>query len=230
MKIKKRLDYEAKISHQKILEDSDKDFLCSLKERVSKPKHRPLFFHWKAWITGATCTVAAAFIIVCAVLLVPSQESMVYYEKNFISSDSDVNAMNIDLKDFRMELEDDVMATNLQRTIDGPSGDLLYYEVTLQTIDNRIRAKITITCNQNFNYNGELPPTLSYQQEELCGYPILYSITPTFGSNPQYVFLQAYAEIKGENNIIYITDYQEVSLDENGSFLEFIQSLIKVKE
>lgn len=230
MNIKKRLDHEAKLTHQKILEDSDQKLLSSINSQIHETKRSTFFHHWKIWLTGAACTISAVLIIVCTMLLVPSGEHVIYYEKNFESSASDATALNIDLKDFQVCFGENVIAKNLQRTIDGPSGDLLYYEMTLQTTDRRIQTSLTIICNQNFIYNINLPPNMSYQQGQLHGYPMTYSIAPVSDPNLQYIILQAHAKIEGEKNIIFITDYQEVSLNENGSFFEFIQDLIQVKE
>ena len=229
MNIKKRLNHEAKLTHQKILEEDDKNFLLSLQERISEPKRKPLLYHWKAWITGAACTVTAAIIIVCTVLFIPRNQRVVYFEENLQTSTSDIVTLNTDLKDFRLLLGEDLKASEIKRTVDAPSGDLLYYDMTLQTIDSRIHTYVKIICNQNYTYTAPLPSNL-FRHAELSDYSVLYNIDVTKDSTLQFSYLTAYAKIEGKNDIIYITDYREVALDENGTLLEFIQDLIQVKE
>lgn len=227
MNVKKRLEQEAKATHQKILEESDKSFLSSLQEEVSEPKRRPVFSHWKAWLTGAACTLAAALVIVCAVLFIPFQKQVVYLEKNFHTSGSDVPTLNADLKDFEFVIGEDLIVADIKKTVDGPSGDLLFYELTLWTSDNRIEARLTIVCNKNYSYKDQY--TLSYQQAQLSDYNIHYCIKPSVNSAFQCYDIKAYAKIEGTNDIIYITDYQEVAFDENGTLFEFIESLVQLK-
>lgn len=226
MNIKKRLEQEAKSTHQKILEEGDRCFLSSLREKT--PKSKSHFYHWKAWLTGVFCIVSAALIFLCAVFLIPSEERIVYYEKNFQSSASDIDTLNADLKDFQISIGEMLRVTNVERTIDKPSGDLLFYEMTLQTSDTRIQTRITIVCNQNYYYDDQLK--VSYQQAQLSDFTVLYYIESSVNLTFQCQSITAYAKIEGEHDRIYITDYQEISIDENGTLLQFIQDLIQVKE
>lgn len=228
MNVKKRLEQEANATHQKILEESDKSFLSSLQEQVSEPKRRPVFFHWKIWLTGAACTLATALVIVCAVLFIPFKKQVVYLEKNFHTSGSDVAALNSDLKDFELVIGEDLIVADIKRTVDGPTGDLLFYELTLWTSDGRTQISSTIVCNQNYSYDS-FPPNLSFQQVQLTDYSVIYNIESSVNSAFQCYDINAYAKIEGANEIIYITRYQEIALDENGTLFEFIESLVQVK-
>ncbi len=231
MNIKKRLEQEAKSTHQKILEEDNNCFLNSLPTRDMVPqKRRHCAYHWKLCFSGVVCTISAMLIIVCAVLFIPKNSEIIYYEQNFQSSTSDMSSLNTDLKDFQIYLKDNLAITNLKRTIDGLSGDLLYYEMALQSNDNLIRTSLTIVCNKHYHYEKFHKEDESLIQAQLTGYTLLYSFENTKTINAQSTILKAVALIEGKNETIYITDYQEVSFDKNGSFLEFIQSLIKVKE
>lgn len=227
MNVKKRLEQEAKATHQKILEESDKSFLASLQEQVSEPKRRPVFFHWKIWLTGAACTLAAALVIVCAVLFIPSKKQVVYLEKNFHTSGSDVPALNADLKDFELVIGEDLIVTDIKKTVDGPSGDSLFYVLVLQTFDARIQTSLTIVCNPNYHYEDQLAE--SYQQAQLPDYNVHYYFENSVNSPLQCYDINAYAKIEGTTEIIYITHYQEIALDENGTLFEFIESLVQLK-
>ncbi len=228
MNVKKRLEQEAKATHQKILEKSDKVFLASLPEQVSKPKRRSVFSYRKAWLTGAACTLTAALVIVCAVLFIPFKKQVIYSEKDFHTSASEIAVLNVDLKDFELVIGEGLIVTDIKKTIDGPSGDLLFYVMALRTSDSRIQTSLTVVCNKNYKYADQL--TQSYQRAELSDYTLLYNIKPSINPTFHCYNIKAYAKIEGANDTIYLTDYQEVSLDENGSFLEFIQNLIHVKE
>lgn len=228
MNVKKRLEQEANATHQKILEESDKSFLASLQEQVSEPKRRPVFSHWKIWLTGAACTLAAALVIVCAVLFIPFQNQVVYLEKDFQTSESDITSLNSDLKDFEITMGVDILPSKIERTIDRLSGDLLFYETRLQSIDSRIHMRMTIVCNQNYSYDS-FPPNLSFQQVQLTDYSVTYNIESSVNSAFQCYDINAYAKIEGANEIIYITRYQEIALDENGTLFEFIESLVQLK-
>lgn len=227
MNVKKRLEQEANATHQKILEESDKSFLSSLQEQVSEPKRRPVFFHWKAWLTGAACSLAAALVIVCTVLFIPFKKQVVYLEKNFHTSASDVSALNADLKDFAVIIGEDLIVTDIKKTVDGPSGDSLFYVLALRTADRRIQTRLTIVCNQYFNYEDQY--TLSYQQAQLSDYNVHYYIENSVNPAFQCYNINAYAKIEGTTEIIYITQYQEIALDENGTLFEFIESLVQLK-
>ena len=211
MNIKKILEQEAKSTHQQILEEGNKNFLPSLQERVSEPERKPLFRHWKAWTAGTACAVAAALIVVCSVMFIPNNKHVVYYEENFQTSKSDVATLNADLKEFQIDLGDNFVFSNLKRTIDGLSGDLLFYEGS--------------------HYECDLfSDETSSKQVTLPHYSVSYYIKPTLNAFPQQHIIQASAKVQGTTEIIYITNYREIALDENGTLLEFIQDLIQVKE
>lgn len=103
-------------------------------------------------------------------------------------------------------------------------------EMKLQTKDGRIETTATIICNQNFDYSELLPFQSSYdQQTQLYGYPFQYILSATPDPTLQLTTIQAHATLEGNNEIIFLTNYNEVSLDENGTLLEFIQDLVKAK-
>ena len=149
-------------------------------------------------------------------------------EKDFHTSASDVPALNADLKDFEFVIGEDLIVTNIKRTVDGPTGDLLFYELTLWTSDGRTLMSSTIVCNQNYSYEP-FPPNLSFQQVQLTDYTVTYNINSSVNSTFQCFEINGYAKIEGRNDIIYITDYQEFTLDENGTLFEFIESLVQLK-
>ncbi len=229
MNIKKILEQEAKSTHQQILEEGNKNFLPSLQERVSEPERKPLFRHWKAWTAGTACTVAAALIVVCSVMFIPNNKHVVYYEENFQTSESDVATLNADLKEFQIDLGDNFVFSNLKRTIDGLSGDLLFYEGSLYAVDNSIQTYLTLVCNQNYECDL-FSDEASSKQVTLPHYSVSYYIQPPLNAFPQQHIIQASAKVQGTTEIIYITNYREIALDENGTLLEFIQDLIQVKE
>ena len=229
MNIKKRLEQEAKFTHQQILEESNKNFLSALQGQSSELKRKPLLLHWRAWATGAACTVAGVILIVCSVFFLPNNSHVIYYEENFQASESTITMLNADLKEFQIDLGDDFTFSNLKRTIDGLSGDLLFYEGTLKKMDNSIQTNLTIVCNRHYEYDG-FPMKPSFEQMTLSHCLVYYYIEPPLKTLPQSPIVQATAKVQGKNEIIYFTNYREIALDGNGTLLEFIQSLIKVKE
>ena len=103
-------------------------------------------------------------------------------------------------------------------------------EMKLQTKDGRIETTATIICNQNFDYTDLIPFKSSYEQQtQIYGYSFLYKITATPDPTLPLTTIQAHAKLEGNNEIIFLTNYIEVSLDENGTLLEFIQDLVKAK-
>lgn len=229
MNIKKRLEQEAKSTHQQILEESDKAFLSSLQGCVSKPKRHSLACRWKVWLAGAACTVSATIIVICAIMFLPNNQRVIYYEENFQTSEADVDTLNADLNEFQIDLGDDFVFSSLKRTIDGLSGDLLYYDASLNAVDNSIQTYLTIVCNENYQYDRFLEES-SFTQVNLPHYSVFYYIEPALNGFLQNRVIQASAKVQGRHEVIYITNYYEITLDENGTLLEFIQNLIKVKE
>ena len=227
MNIKKRLEQEAKLTHQKILEESGKN-LSSLRERISEQKRRPAARHWRAWLTAA-CTAAAAVLIICTVFMIPGEKHVVYYEKDLQSSESNIDNLNVELEDFQVDLGENLIVKDIKRTIDGPSGDLLFYEMKLQTADDLVQTSMTVICNRDCDYNP-LSQNLILEQTQLPNYTISYYIRSSLNPTFQCQNINACAKIEGANNIIYLTDYKEIAFDEGGTLFEFIQNLVRVKE
>lgn len=173
--------------------------------------------------------VSATIIVICVIMFLPNNQRVIYYEENFQTCESDIATLNSDLNEFQIDLGDDFVFSSLKRTIDSLSGDLLFYEALLHTVDYRIQTNLTIVCNQNYDCNL-FSEESSSTQVKLTHYSVFYYIEPTLKALFQNQVVQATAKVQGKNEIIYFTNYREMALDGNGTLLGFIQSLIKIKE
>ncbi len=223
MNVKRYLKNQAKQDRQAIMEEDNGETLRALGiEYPAKKKS-----YRRAWIAGAASLAASlAVVLTCVFTLYPfGEQTEKYLEENFVTEDSTVERMNSELHDFSLTLDEDVC--EIYRTYDGVSGKALYYQLSVNRYDNSLHGEFFITCNANYQYTN-FTFSLSPIFETLPQYSITYQLDSTV--DPQYGFetISCMAEIKGETDIIYITQYDELILDGH-TFLDSVQSFIHAR-
>lgn len=229
MKIKKFLEQQAEQDRQAILSESDAEFLRETKAKInakSSPAPRRTS-RLRYWIIGAAGSLASIIVLVCVLVFYPStQTDFTYYENNFVQSDSTIQAMDEDMREFIFNIDDSLYSVKVQKTTDSVSGDTIMYQADVASLDTLININFVAVCNKNYRYKG-FQITNQYMIEELSSYDIHYDakITPDpdFGIDK----FNAQAQIQKGTEYIYITNYSETMLDEQPRFFDIIQSIIQ---
>lgn len=223
MNIKKRLNQEAKNTYKEILTPQDNEFLAQLKQQTqANATKRPNRKHW-IWAT-ACATLCIVIAIVCVTTIPLTNQSPTYLEDNFIYADADILTVNSYLHEFRIVNNANYNFGSVQRTYDSVSGDTLFFFAHIES--DLISANLVAVCNKYFSYN-EFRNAETLQEIKLSdNYSIFYhkdcAIDPDYG----FYCVTGSAKIQGKDETIYIMNYSEISADEDGTFLEFIQNVV----
>lgn len=226
MNVKKYLKQKAEQDKQKILDADGGEFLRELQQMVQeKPKKRPRL---RVWLPATLSAVASAAVVVtCVVVYAPSgNEHTEYLDNNLITVDSTLEELNKDVKEVDLQIDPAVYSYAVKQTSDSVSGDVLYYLTTIQSVDTLIQMDIVTVCNPYYEYKGfsfsETTTSAKFQNYSVT-YITRVSADPEFGVN----LLSAKAEIHKGDEYIYVTQYSELLLSSDGSFLEVLQSIVK---
>lgn len=229
MNVKKYLREQAKKDYQEILSADDGELLRSLQARVvEKPRKCRYPSHFKAWIAGVASIMVAVIVVVCTIAFFPTDSPEIYLEENHASYVSDLGSLNQDMHEFYLTVDDSLYDIHVNKTIDKISGDVLFYSANIVSFDTLVRADIVAVCNKHYKYNFHTPdePVTAELEHYRIVYQTTISADPDFGVN----MLNGIGAIQKESEYIFITSYNELMLDENGSFFDIIQSIIQVRQ
>lgn len=224
MNIKKLLKNQADLEKQKILADSDKqayeEMLAQIKSDP-KPKSHP---HLSKWLAAAAGVCASAIVLVCVLVFYPFNKTNVYLNYNFITDSSTTDEMDNDMKAFKFETLNDYSVL-VDKTVDSVSGDTIYYTARFYKMDSLIKFEIVAVCNKNYTYSNFKFEGDS-KQMELSGYPVNYQKDILPDSEFNLPLMNCKAQIQKDGEFLYITNYSEYMLDEEGSFFKIIQEML----
>ncbi len=230
MKAKKFLEQQAEQDRQAILSETDARFLQEMKVKIEANTSTPAahrFPRLKFWLAVASGILASIVVLVCVLVFYPqTQNKVVYYENNFVKSDSTLQAMDDDMKEFAFLISDNFYTTYVEKTTDSVSGDVIMYQANVTRNDNLLKMTIIAVCNKNYNYK-DIQITENFMLEKLSRYDIYYLSERKSDSDFGIEKYSAQAQIKRNTEYIYIMDYSETILDGQPRFFDIIQSLIQ---
>ncbi len=227
MKVKKYLERQAEQDRKEILSSDNGEFLRALQQSV-QPKAEKRRAKLKVWLPAALSAVAAAVVLVtCTIIYYPSSNKPIEYsDLNFVHNISTVEAMRADFKKFEFQTDSSAYTYTVKKTTDIPTGDTVYYAVTVTSSDLLVQMNIIAVQNPNFKYKlFEFSDQV--KSETLANYSILYEGSTETGTEFGIDVFTAKAKITREHEIIYVTEYSEVLLSSQESFFEVLQSFIK---
>lgn len=219
---------------KEILEASDKQSLYALLDQIEKPEQsaqpekpeqpKPSFVkRYSKWLIGAAGIAACAIILTTVLLLYPAKDKIVYNEQNFITSSSTIEEMNNDMREFEFEIDTAVYSAKVEKTADSVSGDSILYRVQINQRNSLINFEFIAVCNPNYSYpNFDITNFTHIDLSDLSVYYKKDIITDEETSLKQASCL---AQIQKGSEFIYITEYNEYMMDEEGSFLQIIQEM-----
>ena len=223
MNVKRYLKKQARKDQQAIIDADDGKTLRALgiNYHAPKQKNRRLM----GWLLGAASVAVSSILIVCIVMFYPNQQSQtIYWDANLESRESTLSEMNSELHDFTFEIDESRYLPQITRTYDSVSNDPLYYTVSLNSYDSLVKMQLISVCNPKFEYkNFEFLQTPTSKSLPL--YNILYEFEtrPKFGLD----LLSCTAEIDGEQDIVYVKQYEELLVQPKPAFFDIIQTIVK---
>ena len=228
MNIKRYFKKQAKEDRQAILDEDEGKTLRALGIEIPEKKSRR-----RAWIAGAA--TAASLAVACVFVFYPfspqpsESPPVEYLESNFVTENSTIEKMNSELHDFTLTFDETAYQVSLTRTYDSVSNEVLYYKLYINSYDFLLSFDLHITCNKNY-HTSDFAFSKPIFVEDLPEYTITYQQDTSI--DPQFDPVEAIscmAEIKGEIDRIYITNYKEVLLDPDHTFFDSIQGFIHAK-
>lgn len=222
MNIKKRLNQEAQNTYKEILTPQDNEFLAQLKQQTqANATKRPNRKHW-IWAT-ACATLCIVIAIVCVTTIPFTNQSPTYLEKNIKAENCDLNTLNSNMHEFNIASDLSYKFTKIYRAYDSISGDNLYFFTHIE--NDLISTNLVAVCNKYYIYS-DFRQTEILQETDLSGYKIYYKTTSSVDPDFGLFTVTGSAKIQGKDETIYIMNYSEISADEDGTFLEFIQNIV----
>lgn len=233
MKAKKFLKQQAELDKREILEASDKQSLYALLDQIEQPENaaqpekteqpKPSFVkRYSKWLISAAGIAACAIILTTVLLLYPAKDKIVYNEQNFVTSSSTVEEMDYDMQEFDFLFDQSLYSVKIKKTVDSITNDVIYYKASVKRFDNLIKFEFTAVCNPNYTY-PYFEITDEFKDADLTNYSVVYK--QEISLNEYFNTLQAKAQIQKGSEFIYITEYNEYMMDEEGSFLQIIQEM-----
>lgn len=225
MNVKRYLKKQARKDQQAIIEADDGKTLRALgiDYHAPKQKNRRIM----GWLLGAASVAVSSVLIVCIVMFYPTQQSQtIYWDVNLESRESTLSEMNSELHDFTVEIDESSFSIQMTRTYDNVSNDVLYYTVSLKSYDSLVKMELVAVCNPKFEYK-DFDFSRTPTSQSLPLYDILYvfetSPKPQFGLD----LLSCTAEIDGEQDIVYVRQYEELLVQPEPAFFDIIQTIVK---
>lgn len=235
MNVKRYLKKQAEEERQRILAADDGEFLRSLQEMVqpapaSAPapeKRRRAPVKLKYWLPATASAVAAAVVVTCVIIYYPfGSDHVEYLDANIISENSTLEVLNKDMKQFDLVVDETLYSCAVTKMSDSVSGDVLYYFTRISSLDTFVHIELVTVCNPYYKYKDFMFAS-DTTDEALSNYTVTYgtltSTDPEFGIDT----LQVTAKIQKGKEFVYVTDYSELLLSPDGSFLEILQSIVK---
>lgn len=234
MNAKKYLKQQAEQDRKEILASDDGEFLRALQQQVQPKPQAKKRVPLRVWLPSLASAVAAVVLITCITVYYPfdSDQPVVpppqteYSDDNLVGSDSTLEELTRDVKEFNLQIDPALYTYTVTKYYDSVSGDVLYYNVIVNDFDLIYNMSLAIVCNPNYNFKefdfgGETSDTT------LTSYTVTYSTETTVNSEFGLEALLAKAQIKKGQEIVYVTDYRELLLSPEGTFLETLQSIVK---
>ena len=240
MKIKKFLEKVAEEDRESLINDKDVEFLASIGVDYEKKRDaaktepqsshylKASAFNYRALLTAIPCCIVAALIVATSLFYTlrpsPVESPVHYFDKNFVTVNSNLQELNADLQLFIITVDDDVYDVVIKRTYDSFSSDNLYYTLDFTT-ENSLnkKFKLDIVVNKFYKHEG-LPYTNVLKESKFSDYTLKYE--------EKFEPLLDEVNCKGEMQIgeqwIYIVNYTETAY-EHSAFIETLQSLITFK-
>lgn len=203
----------------------DEEFLHTLQENIEPaPKKRP---RTSVWLPAAVSAAAAAAVLVtCLVVYYPYGDNVEYLANNQVTENSKLELLNQDMKEIDLQIDFSVYTCTVKKTSDKVSGDVLFYQATITDNDSIIQMDIITVCNakfkfKDFSFKGDTTTA------KLDNYSVTYETTISASEEFGINILNAKAEIQKGKEFIYVTNYSELLLSDDGNFLEVLQSIVK---
>ncbi len=228
MNAKKFLKQHAEAYRKKLLEESNTEiYECYFENSEDTAVNEHWLVRYRKWIIAAACVLIAAIIATMCVLLLyrPKKDPVIYLEQNQVKSNSTIEEMSGDMKEFSFDIDNTLYSVDVEKTSDSLSNDVLCYEVSVNSLDTLVKLNFVAVCNINYVYDN-IKLTDNYIATELHDYSVLYKQEPDVDTKLGLPLLEGSAELKKGSEVIYITMYSEYILDDgNGSFLETIEKM-----
>ena len=226
MNIKKYLKKQAEQDRQEILDSDNGEFLRTLQEQA-KPTLKKRF-PLRVWLPATlSAVVAVAILVTCIAVYYPFETNHIeYLDINLSTVDSTIDELNKDVKEVDLQIDDSVYSYTVTKALDTISGDVLFYRTTIDNLDAFIQMEIVTVCNPYYTYkNFHIPDNPI--TAELPHYTVSYKTSTSINSEFGLETINATAEIHKGKERIYITNYFELLLSPDDSFLEILQSIVK---
>lgn len=234
MKAKKFLKQQAELDKREILEASDKQSLYALLDQIEQPEQsaqpekaeqpKPSFVkRYSKWLIGAAGIAACAIILTTVLLLYPAKDKIVYNEQNFVISSSTVEEMDNDMQEFDFQIAQSLYSVKIKKTVDSITNDVIYYKASVNKSDNLINFKFTAVCNPNYTY--PYFDITNFTHIDLSDLSVYYKKDIIIDEETSLKQASCLAQIQKGSEFIYITEYNEYMMDEEGSFLQIIQEM-----
>lgn len=234
MNAKKYLKQQAEQDRKEILDSDDGEFLRALQQQVQPEPRSQKRVPLRVWLPSLASAVAAVVLITCIAVYYPfdTDQPVVpppqkeYLDANLTTSDSTLEELNRDVKEFDLQIDSALYTYSVKKTSDSVSGDVLYYHTTIANPNTFIKMEIVTVCNPDYQYKNF---TFGEETSEttLTAYTVTYSTSTNLDPEFELEFLNAKAQIQKGQEIVYVTDYSELLLSTEGTFLETLQSIVK---
>ena len=223
MKAKKFLKQQAEAEKKEILEASDMQSFDEFFTETEKPAQpeRNFFKRYYKWLISAAGVAVCAIILTTVLLLYPTKEKIVYDEHNFVTSSSTVEEMDSDMKEIDFQIDTAEYSVEIEKTTDSVSGDSILYRARINQLNALIKFEFVAVCNSNYSYSHF--DITNFTHIDLSDLSVYYKkdVINQSGANR----LKCLAQIQKGSEFIYITEYNELMLNEEGSLLEIIQEM-----
>ncbi|MDE5896387.1 MAG: hypothetical protein K2H43_01075 [Clostridia bacterium] len=230
MNTKKFLDKQAEQDRKQILDSDNGEFLQALEQKLQpQPKAKKRLPRFRVWFPALASAAAAIVLIVCLAVFYPfGGKSVEYFDQNIRYSESTVEELNRDMKQFNLQIDTAVYSVDIIKATDSVSGDILYYTTDISSADSFVQMQIVTVCNPNYKLK-----TFSFNNTtttaKLPNYSVIYETSTVPDTQFGLDFLQAKAKIQKGKEFVYVTSYSELLLEpeSEGTFLETLQSIVK---
>lgn len=226
MNIKRYLKKQAEQDKQKILDSDNGEFLHTLQNQV-EPTRSKMRSPLRIWIPASLSAITCVVLAICIAVYYPFETSPIeYLDINLINEVSTIEDFNKDVKEIDLQIDSTVYSYSVTKAWDSISGDVLYYYVTINNPDAFVQMEIVTVCNPHYTYK-DLKTPHNPTIVQLPNYKVSYETSTTMHAEFGLEILHATAEIHKGKESIYITNYSELLLSPDDSFLEILQSIVQ---
>ena len=219
MKPEKYLKKAAKAEQKQILENGG-ELLSSLEAQIPQKKKKRRV---AVWLSVAATSLALIITAVCVGVFAFREEEIIYHDGNIAFEKSNFFELESTCREFTMD-PSSAEYLSFSKAYDSLSGDTLYFVINIAGIVGA-SANIIIVSNPNYHYTFLTEPLL--QSREINGYTLSYDLQI---SPKQEIFgINAWGEIDGTRETVYITFMQISEREDNETFFAFIQNTIRKK-